>query len=62
MVLGGTALESFPNIALPGDMSQELAQPAHFEQASELLSEDEMAEIVACGPDPRAEPRDDRSF
>jgi coenzyme F420-dependent glucose-6-phosphate dehydrogenase len=47
-----TALEWFPNIALPGDLSQELAQPAHFEQASELLSEDEMAEIVACGPDP----------
>jgi coenzyme F420-dependent glucose-6-phosphate dehydrogenase len=47
-----TALAWFPNIALPGDLSQELAQPAHFEQASELLSEDEMAEIVACGPDP----------
>jgi coenzyme F420-dependent glucose-6-phosphate dehydrogenase len=47
-----TALEWFPNIALPGDLSQELAQPAHFEWASELLSEDEMAEIVACGPDP----------
>ena len=46
-----TALEWFPNIALPGDLSQELAQPAHFEQASELLSEDELAEIVACGPD-----------
>jgi coenzyme F420-dependent glucose-6-phosphate dehydrogenase len=47
-----TALEWFPNIALPGDLSQELAQPAHFEQASELLSEAELAEIVACGPDP----------
>jgi coenzyme F420-dependent glucose-6-phosphate dehydrogenase len=47
-----TALEWFPNIALPGDLSQELAQPAQFEQASELLSEDDMAEIVACGPDP----------
>jgi coenzyme F420-dependent glucose-6-phosphate dehydrogenase len=47
-----TALEWFPNIALPGDLSQELPQPAQFEQASELLSEDEMAEIVACGPDP----------
>jgi coenzyme F420-dependent glucose-6-phosphate dehydrogenase len=47
-----TALEWFPNIALPGDLSQELPQPAHFEQASELLSEEEMVEIVACGPDP----------
>lgn len=48
-----TALEWFPNIALPGDLSQELPQPAHFEQACQLLSEDDMAEIVACGPDPR---------
>jgi coenzyme F420-dependent glucose-6-phosphate dehydrogenase len=47
-----TALEWFPNIALPGELSQELPQPAHFEQAASLLSEDDMAEIVACGPDP----------
>jgi coenzyme F420-dependent glucose-6-phosphate dehydrogenase len=47
-----TALEWFPNIALPGELSQELPQPAHFEQAAGLLSEDDMAEIVACGPDP----------
>jgi coenzyme F420-dependent glucose-6-phosphate dehydrogenase len=47
-----TALEWFPNIALPGELSQELPQPAHFEQAADLLSEDDMAEIVACGPDP----------
>jgi coenzyme F420-dependent glucose-6-phosphate dehydrogenase len=47
-----TALEWFPNIALPGELSQELPVPAHFEQAVELLSEDDMSEIVACGPDP----------
>jgi coenzyme F420-dependent glucose-6-phosphate dehydrogenase len=47
-----TALEWFPNIALPGELSQELPQPAHFEQAVELLGEDDLAEIVACGPDP----------
>ena len=47
-----TALEWFPNIALGGELTQELPQPAHFEQAAELLSEDDMAEIVACGPDP----------
>jgi G6PDH family F420-dependent oxidoreductase len=47
-----TALEWFPNIALPGELSQELPQPAHFEQAASMLSEDDMAEIVACGPDP----------
>src|SRR5215217_6214418 len=47
-----TALEWFPNIALPGELSQELPQPAHFEQAASLLSEDDIAETVACGPDP----------
>jgi coenzyme F420-dependent glucose-6-phosphate dehydrogenase len=47
-----TALEWFPNIAMPGELSQELPQPAHFEQAADLLSEEDMAEIVACGPDP----------
>ena len=47
-----TALEWFPNIALPGELNQELPVPAHFEQAVELLGEDDMAEIVACGPDP----------
>ena len=47
-----TALEWFPNIALAGELSQELPQPAHFEQAAEMLSEDDMAEVVACGPDP----------
>ena len=47
-----TALEWFPNIALPGELSQELPQPAHFEQAASMLSEDDVAEIVACGPDP----------
>jgi G6PDH family F420-dependent oxidoreductase len=47
-----TALEWFPNIALPGELSQELPVPAHFEQAVDVLSEDDMAEIVACGPDP----------
>lgn len=47
-----TALEWFPNIALPGELSQELPLPAHFEQASELLTEDDLAKIVACGSDP----------
>jgi coenzyme F420-dependent glucose-6-phosphate dehydrogenase len=47
-----TAFEWFPNIALGGELTQELPQPAHFEQAAELLSEDDMVEVVACGPDP----------
>jgi coenzyme F420-dependent glucose-6-phosphate dehydrogenase len=47
-----TALEWFPNIALPGDLSQELPHPWQFEAAAELLDEGDMGENVACGPDP----------
>ena len=47
-----TALEWFPNIGLPGELSQELPVPAHFEQATEMLSEEDLEDTVACGPDP----------
>ena len=30
-----TALEWWPNAAVPGDLSQELPLPRHFEQAAE---------------------------
>jgi coenzyme F420-dependent glucose-6-phosphate dehydrogenase len=49
-----TALEWWPNAALPGDLPQELALPRHFEQAAGLVSEDEVADTVVCGPDPEA--------
>lgn len=46
-----TAHAVWPNVALPGELSQVLPQPAHFEQASQRVTEDEVAELVACGPD-----------
>jgi len=46
------ALEIWPNAAIPGELSQELPMPAHFEQASKLATEDTIAESVVCGPDP----------
>jgi coenzyme F420-dependent glucose-6-phosphate dehydrogenase len=49
-----TALEWWPNAVLPGELSQELALPRHFEQAAQLVSEDAVAETVVCGPDPDA--------
>ena len=49
-----TALEWWPNAALPGELSQELALPRHFEQAAELVTEADVAEEVVCGPDPSA--------
>jgi G6PDH family F420-dependent oxidoreductase len=47
-----TALEWWPNVAVPGELGQELPLPRHFEQAAESITEDQVAEKVACGPDP----------
>jgi G6PDH family F420-dependent oxidoreductase len=46
-----TALEWWPNAAAPGELGQELALPRHFEQVAELISEDDVAAKVVCGPD-----------
>jgi coenzyme F420-dependent glucose-6-phosphate dehydrogenase len=46
-----TAREWWPNAAIKGDLSQELPLPAQFEQAAEMVSEDDVAELVVCGPD-----------
>jgi G6PDH family F420-dependent oxidoreductase len=39
----------WPTEQLPGELAQVLPTPAHFEQASELVSEDMVAEAVPCG-------------
>lgn len=41
----------WPNSALPGELAQVLPSPRHFEQASELVTRDAIAESVPCGPD-----------
>jgi G6PDH family F420-dependent oxidoreductase len=46
-----TAHRLWPNDGLPGELSQILPTPAHFEQASELVSADQVAESIPCGPD-----------
>ena len=46
------AREWWPNIAIPGELGQVLPQPAHFEQAAQLVSEEDVGELTACGPDP----------
>jgi len=38
---------------VPGELSQELRTPAHFDQAAELVTVDAVANKMACGPDPR---------
>jgi G6PDH family F420-dependent oxidoreductase len=46
-----TAYRLWPNEQLPGELAQVLPTPAHFEQASELVTEDMVADTVPCGPD-----------
>lgn len=47
-----TAHRIWPNEALPGELAQVLPTPAHFEQATQLVTEEMVAEAVPCGPDP----------
>jgi G6PDH family F420-dependent oxidoreductase len=46
-----TAHRLWPNEQLPGELSQVLPTPAHFEQAASLISEEMVAAAVPCGPD-----------
>jgi G6PDH family F420-dependent oxidoreductase len=48
-----TAYEIWPNAANQGELSQELPTPAHFEQAAKMVTEDQVAKTVICGPDPQ---------
>jgi G6PDH family F420-dependent oxidoreductase len=47
-----TAHRLWPNEALGGELAQVVPTPAHFEAASELVTEEMIAKIVPCGPDP----------
>jgi len=47
-----TAHEIWPNAGFEGPLSQELATPEHYGAAAELVSPDDVAETVICGPDP----------
>lgn len=45
------AYEIWPTAAVKGELGQELPTPAHFEQAAQMVTEDDVAEQVVCGPD-----------
>ena len=47
-----TAHQLWPTSALPGQQSQELPMPVHFEEAASIVTEEMVAEQVPCGPDP----------
>jgi G6PDH family F420-dependent oxidoreductase len=46
-----TAYETWPNAAVPGQLSQDLPTWTHFEQATEIVTEDDATKSVPCGPD-----------
>ena len=47
-----TAFEIWPNAGLEGPLTQELALPAHFEGAAQMVEPDDLAESMPLGPDP----------
>ena len=47
-----TVHRMWPNEALSGELAQVLPSPRHFEQATQLVTEEQISEAVACGPDP----------
>ena len=49
-----TARATVPTVALPGELGNLLPNPAHYEQAVSLVTEDHIAEKVVCSADPEA--------
>jgi G6PDH family F420-dependent oxidoreductase len=47
-----TAHRVWPNSGVPGQLSQDLPTPTHFEQASSLVTAERVADEIVCGPDP----------
>lgn len=43
----------WPSELLPGELAQVLPTPRHFEQATELVTEEMVAKAVTCGDDPQ---------
>ncbi len=48
------AYEKWPNAGVPGELSQVLPSPKHFEQAAQLVTQDMVKEAFVCGNDPEA--------
>src|SRR5688572_5942934 len=45
------AYEKWPNAGVPGELSQVLPSPKHFEQAGTLVTRDQIREAFVCGPE-----------
>ena len=46
------AKEQWPTSAMESNLSWELPLPEHFEAVAQLVTEDQVAESIVCGPDP----------
>jgi coenzyme F420-dependent glucose-6-phosphate dehydrogenase len=47
------ALEIWPNAAISGHANFELPLPRHYEELAQSVTEDQIAQSVICGPDPK---------
>ncbi|MFC7545289.1 TIGR03557 family F420-dependent LLM class oxidoreductase [Plantactinospora sp. GCM10030261] len=48
------AYEKWPNAGVPGELSQVLPSPRHFEQAAQNVTKDQVRSAFVCGNDPKA--------
>jgi coenzyme F420-dependent glucose-6-phosphate dehydrogenase len=46
-----TVHEIWPNGGIPGQLSQDLPTWTHYEQAAQMVTEDDATESIPCGPD-----------
>ena len=46
------AKELWPNMAAPGELAQVLFSPKHFESLAPLVTQEQVRQSFACGPDP----------
>jgi coenzyme F420-dependent glucose-6-phosphate dehydrogenase len=49
-----TAFRICRNVALTGELGNQLPHPRHFAQATENLTPDDVGEVIVCGPDVEA--------
>jgi coenzyme F420-dependent glucose-6-phosphate dehydrogenase len=47
-----TAYEICANVGLKGELGNQLPTPKHYEQAVQMLTEEDIAKVILCGPDP----------
>jgi coenzyme F420-dependent glucose-6-phosphate dehydrogenase len=47
-----TAHRICANVALQGELGNQLPTPTHFEQAIKMVTEDAVAKVILCSPDP----------